>query len=943
MRFLLPIIVGILSAFPAFSATVDLTVREQYGVARTNAPVTTGVPLPETGGITDVTKLRLLDGATPIDAQFKVLSRWGGKSTDTTKPIQWVLVDSQVSATANSNDVYTLEFGSSISTPSVTNPITHTEDSSEIVVDTGDAVFTVSKTAFNIIKQATVSGTSFLDSASEGAVILDSFGTKYFANNQVTSVAIEEDGPMRLVVVAKGFHEDDAATDANFYGYTTRIHFYKGKSTVRVVHTLENRPWTPRGALSFQDYSLEIDLSLASGTKNYMAYGATETTGTIGDSDKVYIYQDSDGERYWDGSVNSANDELHKHTTFRGYKIFKNSTELEQNNQALGVLDVSDSTKGVTAGIHQFWQRNPKKIMAEGDGTLTFGILPDDFDYMFFVEDMSMINTEVFLNFHTGAYTSGDRDEIVDRLHPLIFASPPSWYSQNTDDILPDNTLFYNVDGMTPRLLNTPYTYLTNDTVVHPLINTPYSIYDKRDEGLYSAITYGLRAISDRDGGNFEGPVNNFRNFMKTGQPGASGDTNWYYPAGRTDNPWFQDYDLFWGGVDFAQHWMYQRTTNLPEGWTLADAGIDSRADIVAYFYKKNYPELGGRLATDPVHTLATLTPVYGVQVSHQWFTMDYQHMVMNHIADYYHLTGDMAAIDYAHSAGEMYKTMLPYGGGKDALTDISADGTLDYPYTSFPQYFPMRGMAWPILALTTSYYLTDEDQYLTYAVEAGKNLLTTINSTFGYWQSDELMSIPQYSKGVMALASLYKLTSNAQYLTAATTVMDWLSDYVVNQTNLFLQGYTALRADGTTLTTYQDIVAYYDADHHQPANTLIRWQGGGSDGRLYYMFSWLYQKTGIAKYKNIVDANYLTANIVGWDVASASWSDLYLSQQVNGVPVDGEGPVCDINHLNLCNEGNCPVNWCTDVCQVEACSSPPVSGKPKWGNKLIHSVTTAE
>jgi hypothetical protein len=878
----------LLIAGVANAATVDLTVREQYGVARTLAPVTTGVPLPETGGITDVGKVRLLDGATPIDAQFRVLSRWGGKSTDTSKPIQWLLVDSQVTAAANSNDVYTLEFGSSITTPAVSNPITHTTDSTEIVVDTGDAVFTINKTNFNILKAVSISGTSFLDT-STGAKVLDSFGTTHYGKNNTTSVAIEEDGDMRLVVVAKGWHQNAAGTETAFYGYTTRLHFYKGKSLVRVVHTVENRPYTPRGALAFQDYSIEIDLSLASGTKNYMAYGETETTGTIGDADKIYIYQDSDGGPYWDGSTNTAIDALHDHTTFKGYKIIKNTTTVEQHDQALGVLDISDATKGLTAGIHQFWQRNPKKIMAEGDGKFTFGILPDEFDYMFFVEDMSNVNTEIFLNFHTGAYSSTIRDEVIDRLHPMIFAAPPSWYSANTDDVLPDNTIFYNADGVTPQLAASPYSYITAGTVEHPVINAPHSLYDGRNAGFYSAVTYGLRDGLDRNGSSFEGPVPHFQNFMATGQPGASGDTYLYHPGSRTDDAWYRDYDLFWGGVDFAQHWMYQRASSLPEGWNCEDAGITSYSANQTYLFQHFYPSFGGRIASDATHTLGTLTPTVNngrgtTQPSHNWPHMDLNHNTVSHIADYYHLTGDMAVIDYSHSESELMKMLTQ--------NDLRADGVYDTPPAKLPDYYPLRGVAWPILSLTTMYGINGDDEYLNWAVEAAKLLISTQTSA-GYWDITDVYnaySIPQISKAVMALASLYKLTGTEQYKTIAIKAVDWVADYVANQSNHFLVGYYPVDSSCDVISLFADIVSYYDETNHQCEGTLVRWSG--SDQRMFYMLAWAYQKTGNQKYKNILDANYRTTTTTsrpGYysDVTNFSWVNLYLSQQINNAPLD--------------------------------------------------------
>lgn len=876
----------VLIASPAFSGTVNLTVREQYGVARTNAPVTTGVPLPEINGITDVTKLRLLDGATPMDAQFKVLSRWGGKIADTTKNIQWVLVDTQVTQTANSNDTYTLEWGSSITTPTVTSPIIDSSTASAITVNTGAATFIINRDNFNIIDSVNIGGTEFIDATSHGAVIKDSFDALYYGENVVTSVEIEEDGPMRLVVVAKGFHGNTGATDNNFYGYTTRIHFYKGKSTVRVVHNLENRPDTARGALAFKDYSLNFELNIDSGTKDYMMYGATEETGTLGDSDYVYIYQDSDGEDNWNSAASITQNEIYNHTTFKGYKTFKNTTELEQSDQALGMLDISDSAKGVTTAVNQFWQRFPKKLMVDGDGTLTVGLLPDDFDFMFFVEDMSIINTEIFLNFHTGAYSSTVRDEIIDRLHPLLLVCPPSWYAANYAEAIPLAGIGYFKNGITPRLTEPPYTYITADTIVHPIINEPHSLYDQRDKGFYSAYMYGIRNAADRDGGSFEGPVEHFINFMQTGQPGASGDTWEYHNSNDIGQTIFKDYDLFWGGVDFAQHWMYSRATNLPEDFDHISAGLTDRTAVKAYYWQANYPQRGGRIGNDPIHTLETLTPTTVgsnglAQPSFHWYAMDAQHITINHIEDYYRLTGDMQAIDYMHSMGEHLKAYLP----NDMLNGSWDTGSGP---TEIPAWFPLRGIAWPIVALINVYQVTDDDQYLNWATEAVKILDTAQDKERGFVYSVEGQSIPQFSKAVMALAALYKNTGDIKYIDTAEGYVNWLYYYIRDPETNYLSGYHVYEVDGLDMTDYHVFSQYYDSHHTQHGSTLTGFDGEGSDRRMFYMFAFLYKVTGFDGYYDIMQENYDYQNSnreYFGSYAALPWPQLFFAQRFQDEP----------------------------------------------------------
>ena len=144
-----------------------------------------------------------------------------------------------------------------------------------------------------------------------------------------------------------------------------------------------------------------------------MVYGENEMLGNINDSGNVYLYQDSDGSDNWNSNTYN---ELYNFTHFRGYKIFENGNEIENKNHALGIIDLSDSEKGLTVGVNQFWQQFPKKLKVEGDGTITCGILPEDFTQdnvnYHWLEDMSQINTEIFYHFHIGAYNQSIRDDM---------------------------------------------------------------------------------------------------------------------------------------------------------------------------------------------------------------------------------------------------------------------------------------------------------------------------------------------------------------------------------------------------------------------------------------------------------------------------------------------------------------------------------------------------
>jgi len=93
---------------------IPLVVTEYSGLGRTQAPISSGIPLPF-GAITDTADLWLAgpDGTTPVPAQFTALSRWDGPVQDDTKAIKWVLVDFQADVPVGGTTTYYLRSGPS--------------------------------------------------------------------------------------------------------------------------------------------------------------------------------------------------------------------------------------------------------------------------------------------------------------------------------------------------------------------------------------------------------------------------------------------------------------------------------------------------------------------------------------------------------------------------------------------------------------------------------------------------------------------------------------------------------------------------------------------------------------------------------------------------------------------------------------------------------------
>ncbi len=124
---------------------------------RISEPVVGGVPLPEDAHVLDPSELAIVaqDGQV-LPAQFKVLARWHGIPSDTTKPIKWVLVNFQGNLGKGETVDYLLTNEKANIAPALSVRVSDTEE--WITVDTGMARYNLSKKFFNFFDQVFVRG-----------------------------------------------------------------------------------------------------------------------------------------------------------------------------------------------------------------------------------------------------------------------------------------------------------------------------------------------------------------------------------------------------------------------------------------------------------------------------------------------------------------------------------------------------------------------------------------------------------------------------------------------------------------------------------------------------------------------------------------------------------------------------------------------------------------
>lgn len=347
---------------------VRLTVDMGGTAPKRAVPVRSGVPVAR-GKLKSADNVRVLIGGKEVDAQARAIATWPDKS------VKWVLLD----FLANGGDEVTVELGDGVKRKKVNGAIKVQKGADAITLDTGVIKLTVRKggTAFIDKLAFDRNGNGRYDAdetivkaaaAGERRHFLDfvhsprdkEYGTmaNYMPGSvkgrsaiQIESLVLEEEGPMRCVVLVCGKHrvaklcERVAAQlkEPDTCGFTTRIHVYRGSGLVTAeAHFVYD-------GVPDDDFvkAWGVDIPLEKGMKFRTRIAGKDTvvepsnaapfvamTQTSADSYKLWA---ADADRF-------------------------GATIAASGRRSPGWVDVAAEKWGVSVGVRWFWKRWPTAI-----------------------------------------------------------------------------------------------------------------------------------------------------------------------------------------------------------------------------------------------------------------------------------------------------------------------------------------------------------------------------------------------------------------------------------------------------------------------------------------------------------------------------------------------------------------------------------------------------
>lgn len=376
---------------PVTSGKIPITVQPQKDLAGIVWPITTGVPFSQ-GSLASASNVRLLDpSGKEVPFQTDVRSTWGRQG-----PVQWLGLDF-VPKLSDGEQVYTLEYGPDVKAAG-TGKLDVRQTDDQISVNTGPLQFTVNRKRFALISSASMDGDQVIKPANHaGLSLVDHEGNRYRSvNDKQVQVTVEEAGPVRVTICAKGWYVKDG-TDGSRTScelptdrlclFTVRMSAFAGSSLVKMAVSTTLTQDTQKVRLR----ELTIGFPVSPGEIR------------VGDhklADNGYLLQDR-----WDRAIDAAGKEHPR-------------------------LDGWIETPGLRIAVRRFWQLFPKEI-GHANGLLTIHPWPAHGHDVFAMDDqIQMQNIYKLWYAHHGReqnfslppqYTKRLDDELV--AHPKTFSA----------------------------------------------------------------------------------------------------------------------------------------------------------------------------------------------------------------------------------------------------------------------------------------------------------------------------------------------------------------------------------------------------------------------------------------------------------------------------------------------------------------------------------------
>jgi hypothetical protein len=751
----------------SYGADIPVTIDVGTSTSTANYAVASGIPFP-LGTVSDPTTLRMLDSnSNPVPCQFTPMVNWPDGSIKVAKATFYPAV----SGSGYSPYAVRFQNASSMTNPSVTNPITVTNNGTQHVVNTGAATFYINNSTFTVFDQVQINGVNQMASPGD-IVFIDDLTGNTFRTSLATNYTLTqtETGPISTTFLATS-RAQAVGTGANQFGENTLVTvklwmtFYANSGRVDLKYTWiddvprynSNNYWGGVGIPPYVELnSNHIDLPLIPSPSTYTFGGnGTNYTGTV--SGTNYLLQDA----IVTSSVCPANPQGNGYDYIFNYSGVGAQTATGGLNggiqlpadlvggRAPGWMDVTNGTTGIMAGIKDFWQNFPNELSITSAGLMQIYVQPPASSNIMYTIAPGVAKThDIYLDFHADTNTTAASQRfLLFQEHPIINAGAP-WYAQT------------KVFGP----ISAPD---SNSVIWDAQVDTFAACAQNRIGCSYYIRPYGKRNYGDYIGSN------------------STGGGYLFYDQHYED----------------AHGWILQYLRlGRKSYFNFSEAFVKHHDDL-------DVMHVGWPGYADNLNTPGMIHWHGGGD--HEVSGVESGHIVPGGIDEYYLLTGDPRALDVSIEQGNWCLAYVE-GGGSRTVPEFTGDTVRGFEYE--------RAQAWALYTLLKSYESTNNIAYFNAAT-------ITIRNSIDWWQYEKQPMVifapgAQPPANLTAGSNTFVLPSNnwrwffnpnyiitGAGIPTGTTISSLVADPVAKTTTITMSNAATATGANVTLTISPNIV----------------------------------------------------------------------------------------------------------------------------------------
>ena len=646
---------------------LSFTVTNVLPFERPGEPLRCGLPLPR-GFANRAAELTVIGpDDNPVPAQLLVTGTYADQTP------RWVLVDFQPHLRASGGATYRLQKGSRAPIP---QGLSYRLENGIATIETGAAQFQVNTRRFRLLDSAVVEGKELLDGKRDGGIrVREGEGAWRFCGSAITGAEFEDAGSLAVTLVVRGdLLRESGETFASF---VCRLHFYAGKSEVRLFYTLRNpaahhhpgNVWDlgSGGSLFLEDFSFCLPLA---------GEGWTSRIGSRVEDAAIpatRLYQDSSGGPNWK-SANHIDKDYRVPTSFRGYRVSSTTEIVQEGLRADGWLQARGDRGGAAVAVREFWQNFPKTLEI-ASRSLRIGLWPREFGGAHEILGGEQKTHEMLLLFHAAGNADLEVERRMKAFHRPLYAMPDPDSIYATRAFWPTSQLDRNAHRMLEQ---------TCDTLVHAAGSTPTTVMTQWE----TIDEFGWRHFGDTFADNERSPEQMAADFPE-------------HHLGRQPISHFgNEYD-----VSYAVMLQGLRRSD-PEWMWMADVLCRHYADICIY-HSDREPAAAYAHApfTHTTHDTAAFRSTHRIYPSEaRQYKLQYGsggpnagHCYVASLAQHYYLTGDRVS--------------------REAFLEV-ADWTVHSPWFTEKMMGDTRGIGNFLMTHVYAYQLTKDRKFYDAAVQ---------------------------------------------------------------------------------------------------------------------------------------------------------------------------------------------------------------------------------